>query len=387
MKTLTKTTDIDKKFQYIFMDKLSKKPVFFDIETTGLSAKSSSIYMIGVSYPEGDSYFIKQWFCEKEAEEESVIKAFLDFLNDRDLLLHFNGLTFDIPFIKAIAADYDIEISPHVNNLFSNSLDLYGLMRPLKKAMGLSALKATDLEKLLGLYREGDHSGKELISVYRSYLENNSYESEESLFFHNFCDVEGGILLTCLLSFVHLFKPKTEEDFSKYFSLDSLEKTEDFVKINLYSKMHFPKEHTFVYYDKINENEADSATSNAPFKLHIKGQRITLIIPCLSLSLRYYYKNYKDYYYLPEEDRIIHKSLAHFIGSALKEKAVRTNCFIPHDSIYIPTNIGFDNRLKLFKSDYTSKKLYIEVRSLSESDALYYTFCLLSGIGTKFTLI
>ena len=52
--------------------------LFLDIETTGFSAKSSNLYLIGCSYYEDGEWQLIQWLAENYEEENEVLKAFLD---------------------------------------------------------------------------------------------------------------------------------------------------------------------------------------------------------------------------------------------------------------------------------------------------------------------
>ena len=73
--------------------------LFFDIETTGFSGDFCTVYLIGcVFYKEGRAHFI-QWFADTKASEAQVIQSFFSFLKDYSVLVHFNGDTFDIPFL------------------------------------------------------------------------------------------------------------------------------------------------------------------------------------------------------------------------------------------------------------------------------------------------
>ena len=56
---------------------------FFDIETTGLSPKISSLYLIGVLwYDAGDDLFhTRQWFADDYISEKDIIKSFTRFLS------------------------------------------------------------------------------------------------------------------------------------------------------------------------------------------------------------------------------------------------------------------------------------------------------------------
>ena len=75
--------------------------LFFDIETTGLSPKNASIYLIGAAFLQDKKWTLQQWFAENTAEEEAILDAFLKFAAPYRKLVHFNVTTFDVPFVQA----------------------------------------------------------------------------------------------------------------------------------------------------------------------------------------------------------------------------------------------------------------------------------------------
>ena len=54
---------------------------FFDIETTGLSPKVSSLYLIGMMYfdNETNSWTLTQWFADNYKSESEILTSFLSF--------------------------------------------------------------------------------------------------------------------------------------------------------------------------------------------------------------------------------------------------------------------------------------------------------------------
>ena len=83
---------------------IPKQTLFIDIETTGLYAKSSSLYLIGCIYyyqeQDGHSCWNSiQWFATNYEDEENVLRAFAEFAKNYHYLIHFNGNQFDIPYL------------------------------------------------------------------------------------------------------------------------------------------------------------------------------------------------------------------------------------------------------------------------------------------------
>ena len=77
MKTIHKILD-NYKIQYPLEAILPiKEALFLDIETTGFSAKTSQLYLIGCAYYAADSWHILQWFAEKYEEREQEVDELL----------------------------------------------------------------------------------------------------------------------------------------------------------------------------------------------------------------------------------------------------------------------------------------------------------------------
>ena len=78
--------------------------LFLDIETTGLYAKSSSLYLIGCVYLNQQTvphtWHSIQWLATNYEEESVVLQAFTEFAKSYRYLIHFNGNQFDIPYLE-----------------------------------------------------------------------------------------------------------------------------------------------------------------------------------------------------------------------------------------------------------------------------------------------
>ena len=177
----------------------------FDIETTGLSPGNSHLILSGFLIPDREALVLTQYFAESLADEEEVILATLAVLDSLDVVVTYNGKSFDIPFVDARAK----RILGSVHHGFSNfnevgsasspgrlpcpyNLDLYTVVRkfsPLRQY--LPNLKQKTLEDFLGLWenRMDEISGAESASMYMDYLINPAPETEEKILLHNRDDV------------------------------------------------------------------------------------------------------------------------------------------------------------------------------------------------------
>ena len=84
--------------------------VFFDIETTGFAANKSRIYLIGVVHALdlNGTFEYMQFVAEKEDQEAALLFAFFQYIKNFKNIVHFNGNGFDIPYILAKCASYNM---------------------------------------------------------------------------------------------------------------------------------------------------------------------------------------------------------------------------------------------------------------------------------------
>jgi len=76
---ITLTTPFTPEFTpYLPPELRDKRAIYFDIETTGLSAQSSYVYLIGCAYEEDGIYYLTQWMCTEPSEEKELLRLFFD---------------------------------------------------------------------------------------------------------------------------------------------------------------------------------------------------------------------------------------------------------------------------------------------------------------------
>ena len=85
-----------------------QQSLFFDIETTGLSADISAITVIGCCDMDGN---VTQWFNEDGLSQKQILTDFLAFIQPYNTLITFNGKTFDLPFLTSKIKEFKINAS------------------------------------------------------------------------------------------------------------------------------------------------------------------------------------------------------------------------------------------------------------------------------------
>ena len=149
-----------------FFQKYNFSPVFYDIETTGLSRNSTFLYLIGAAAIEDETWYLYQWMAENAGEEETILRIFSQFLQGFDYTVSYNGNNFDQPYLENKYEKYQIP-SPFEGK---KSLDLYVTLKPLKKLLKLPAMKQPCMEEFLGIRDRIYTDGKECIRLYKEFL-------------------------------------------------------------------------------------------------------------------------------------------------------------------------------------------------------------------------
>ena len=159
--------------------------IFFDIETTGFSPARTDLYLIGCATRRGSLLCIDQFFSENAADQKNVLSAFLDLLSGYDTILTFNGIGFDIPYLKAKCKTL------HLSDPFDahSYIDLYKEVSRFKFLFALTSYKQKSIELFLGIDRIDAYSGGELIEVYKEYVRHPAKDSLALLKQHNYEDV------------------------------------------------------------------------------------------------------------------------------------------------------------------------------------------------------
>ncbi len=161
------------------------KAAVIDIETTGLSPENSFIYLIGVMTESENTMTVTQFLASDSEDEAIVLTEFSDFIRDYDVLLNYNGTSFDIPFINRRCAKTGI---PFSIDLF-RSIDYLRIFKASYLPEITGNLKLKTVEKYAGIFRQDTISGKEGISLYREFSENHDREAGRKILLHNYEDL------------------------------------------------------------------------------------------------------------------------------------------------------------------------------------------------------
>lgn len=294
----------------IYHDPTGKSILLFDIETTGLSYERSLLYMISCGYYDHDVFTVTTLFNDDGISEENMLMAFIDIIQARTIasskplcLVSFNGLTFDVPFLQKHFEYNEIDYDLYRHE----QLDLYKEFKSNQCIFGLEKCRQIDFEAYLGISRIQDKSGKELIASYRHFLKKKDEAILDELLRHNLYDVKNMEAMLPLLYLKHL-------DDQIGCILD----------INVMSDIFTVKMHLKNHTGFCISMRSDCCEHSY---LNIKDDQLELCLPIKNGKIRIYYENCKDYYYLPSEDRAVHKSVGRYVDKEYRIRAKRETCY------------------------------------------------------------
>ena len=292
--------------------------LFFDIETTGFSGDSSSLYLIGCVFYRDHSWNLIQWFADRADAEEEMLEAFFYFLKNFKILIHFNGDGFDIPYLLKCCRRLDL---PY-NFDRIKSVDIYKKIKPYRKLLGLENMKQKSIEQFLGVARDDKYNGGQLIEVYREYLMTHESFLFDLLILHNEDDLKGMPSILPILSYADMMEAPFSLESQQLFTYDDMAGNAcPFLSLTLKSPCAIPVP---LEYD------------SAPVSLELSRDTLACNIALFQGELKYFYSNYKDYYYLPMEDTAIHKSVGEYVDRDARAKATARTCYTKKQGLFLP---------------------------------------------------
>ena len=318
-----------------------KDLLFLDIETTGLSPANSNLYMIGVVYNEDGIWCYRQFFAEKYEEEYQILKEFTDFARNFKLFIHYNGNRFDLPYLtkKCEHFSLDFDISSF------GGVDIYRRIAGYRDLLGLPDMKQKTVEEYLGIDRDDIYSGGELISRYHDYVCYGDEKLLTELILHNRDDIKGMLSVIQMLAYPDMFlRPvRVMGVKANYFKApDGRRSQEIIMRLRFGAALPVP-----LSFRGLGCYFSGDGTDGA------------LKVPLYDEEMKYFYANFKDYYYLPAEDIAIHKSIAGFVDKDHRKQAVAADCYTRKKSLFLPEwDMVFT---PFYKREYRSREIFFEL--------------------------
>lgn len=170
------------------------RTVFIDLETTGLSGGAGTLaFLVGCGFFDLGAFQVRQFLLTSHAGERALLAAVADFFHGADLIVTYNGKTFDVPVMETRWMFHrqrlPLEAVPH--------FDMLHPARRLWRSRGgsggeieeggcrLSTLEHT----LFGVHRIGDVPGFEIPGRFFNFLRTGDPRPLEPVLEHNRLDL------------------------------------------------------------------------------------------------------------------------------------------------------------------------------------------------------
>jgi uncharacterized protein YprB with RNaseH-like and TPR domain len=169
---------------------------FLDTETTGLAGGTGTCaFLIGVGTIEPDGFRVRLFFMRDYDEEAPLLRALSDFLANYDVLVTYNGKSYDAPLLETrflLRRQHNPIHRMHHLDLLHGSRSLWKLR--------LESCRLVHLEyEILGMERQGDLPGELIPHYYFEYLRTRQAFKLVPMFHHNVMDI---VSLACLTEVV-----------------------------------------------------------------------------------------------------------------------------------------------------------------------------------------
>ena len=321
-----------------------EKVLLLDLETTGLSRENDAIISIGMAYLNPDQECCYTYFFLESLEEEAkLLQHFLDWITDYHTIYTYYGKGFEYPFLLNRMAYHHLDPTPLLK------LKLID-MRPTLKHF---AKNRSELETLWHYHRHSQSSGHDIVKLYQTYL-----------------NCRGEIYKQCIL------EHQKEElgSLERFFELYRLLYDTDRWTLQSSTVSH----HTLILQIQLKMPLQYSFKGTA-FDLSIEYKttqnNMTLTLPILSGCFHHALSPLKDYFYIPSQKQLIHKSLASFIHASDKRKATKEECQVQKESTFLKLGTSYKVNVPLWHHEDCAYAIELSDFSLEIlQDQIFYLF-------------
>jgi uncharacterized protein YprB with RNaseH-like and TPR domain len=167
-------------------DVAPRRTVFIDLETTGLSGGAGTMaFLVGCGYFDLGAFQVRQFLLLSHAGERALLAAVAEFFEGADLIVTYNGKTFDVPVMETRWMFHRMEMPlggvPHFDMLHPARR----LWKHDEQGCRLSTLERT----LFDVRRVGDVPGLEIPSRFFGFVRSGDPRPLEPVLEHNRIDL------------------------------------------------------------------------------------------------------------------------------------------------------------------------------------------------------
>jgi uncharacterized protein YprB with RNaseH-like and TPR domain len=179
-RAVTARDDIDEDVRALLLD--PARALFIDTETTGLAG--SMVFLLGAMRIDGDRVVVRQIFARDYREERALLTQWAALLSGAEMLVSFNGKSFDVPVLRDRLGYHGIASPgepPHLDLL-------HAARRRWRDVLPDCRLQTLEW-RVCGRRRAGDIPGEEIPEVYHRFVRTGEASDVVSVFHHNALDL------------------------------------------------------------------------------------------------------------------------------------------------------------------------------------------------------
>jgi len=325
----------------VYTETALSNALFFDIETSGVSFTRSHITVIGAACLSGGNMRFFQWFADTPGSEGGILQDFLKFAESFDTLVTYNGTGFDLPYIKRRIRLYFPGCTVFEN---MDHIDLFKYSKPFADLFRLPDRKLKTIEEGLFLSRDDRVSGADCIALYRGFLSTGDAAMRDLILLHNREDVLD------LADVMHIIPYVQIRDGA--FEATGWSAGQDTLEINCILEHPVPR---------------PVDMDDPQYNVKIRDDSMTVLFKGSFCEKKLFRKDYRNYYYLKNEDCAVHKSVGQFIAKDSREPAKASTCYERCRDIFFaqPEPVITPD----FRDDYRDKTSCFRLKEASGPDA------------------
>lgn len=165
---------------------------FLDTETTGLAGGTGTCaFLVGIGSIEASGFRVRLFFMRDFDEERAMLQAVAECLANHDVLVTYNGSSFDVPLLET---RYRLQRQPNPFHRLGHVDLLHAARRVWSERMRNCKLGTLESE-ILGFQRRGDVPGALIPQRYFDFLRSGDAAGLRDVFHHNVLDI---VSLACL---------------------------------------------------------------------------------------------------------------------------------------------------------------------------------------------
>lgn len=170
-----------------------RRTIFIDLETTGLSGGAGTVaFLVGCGYFDLGAFQVRQFLLTSYASERALLYAVADFFDGADLIVTYNGKTFDVPVMETRWLFHRLQMP-------LASVPHFDVLHPARRLWRArvragdpddSGCRLTTLERtLFNVTRAGDVGGFEIPGRFFQFLRSGDPRPLEPVLEHNRLDL------------------------------------------------------------------------------------------------------------------------------------------------------------------------------------------------------